>query len=118
MLQPNDDHPITVTPATERVRVSSHGHVVVDTARALRLQESTYPAAFYVPLDDVDQSLLKRSDTTTYCPYKGNATYFSVVTPDGEATDAVWEYLEPYDAVAGIKGHVAFYPDRVEFTVD
>jgi uncharacterized protein (DUF427 family) len=118
VLQPDTDHPITVAPATERIRVSLHGHVITDTTRALRLQESTYPAAFYVPLDDIDHSLLSRSDTTSYCPYKGDATYFSVVTPDGEATDAVWEYQAPYDAVAAIKGHVAFYPNRVEIAVD
>jgi uncharacterized protein (DUF427 family) len=107
-----------VSPESARIRVSSHGQVIADTTRALRLQESTYPAAFYVPLDDVDPAVLQRTDTTSYCPYKGNATYFSVVTSAGEATDAVWEYQEPYDAVADVKGHVAFYTDRVEVTVD
>ncbi|MEV6347337.1 DUF427 domain-containing protein [Actinoplanes sp. NPDC051851] len=107
---PGPDHPITVTPTGRRVVVTAGGKVVADTRAALSLQESTYPVAQYVPLTDVDQSLLERSSTTTYCPFKGEATYYSLPG----AADAIWEYQDPYDAVAAIKGHVAFYPDRVD----
>ena len=76
------------------------------------------PPCYYVPIADVDQSLLRPSDTHTYCPYKGEASYFSVSTPDGDVQDAMWFYREPYPAVGEIKDHVAFYTDRVEFTVE
>ncbi len=112
--QPGPDHPITITATGQRVVVTVAGRVVADTQNALSLREATYPAVQYVPLADVDRSLLERSGTQTHCPYKGDAGYYSI-TVDGErAVDAVWEYREPYDAVAQIKDHVAFYPDRVE----
>ncbi|GIE90687.1 DUF427 domain-containing protein [Actinoplanes regularis] len=112
--QPGPDHPITITATGQRVLVTVAGRVVADTQNALSLREATYPAVQYVPLADVDRSLLERSGTRSYCPYKGDAGYYSI-TVDGKRTvDAVWEYQEPYDAVAQIKDHVAFYPDRVE----
>jgi uncharacterized protein (DUF427 family) len=114
---PGLDHPITVQPAAERVVVRAGGQVVADSTAALRLNEASYPAVYYVPLADVDRSLLRASDSHTYCPYKGKASYYDVVTADGEVVDAVWTYEQPYDAVADIVGHVAFYPDRVEVTV-
>ncbi|MFI1995735.1 DUF427 domain-containing protein [Actinoplanes sp. NPDC020271] len=112
--QPGPDHPITVTPTGERVVVTVAGKVVADTQNALSLREATYPPVQYVPLADVDQSLLERTGTQTYCPYKGEAGYYSITVDDTTAVDAIWEYTNPYDAVAQIKDHVAFYPDRVE----
>jgi uncharacterized protein (DUF427 family) len=114
VLQPGPDHPITVTPNHNRVVVTVAGKVVADTRNALTLQESTYPAVQYVPLADVDESLLQRTDTQSYCPYKGDASYYTVAVGDDKAVDAVWEYREPYAPVAAIKNHVAFYPDRVD----
>jgi uncharacterized protein (DUF427 family) len=96
------------------VVVTLAGKVVADTRAALTLQESTYPAVQYVPLTDVDQSLLSRTATQTYCPYKGDASYYTIDAGERRAEDAIWEYQDPYDAVAAIKGHVAFYPDRVD----
>ena len=113
---PGPDHPITVEKNPERVVVRVGDQVVADTTAALALRESTYPAAHYIPLADVDPAFLKDSDTTTYCPYKGDASYYTLVTADGEFTDAIWTYREPYPAVAEIAGHVAFYPDKVEIT--
>jgi uncharacterized protein (DUF427 family) len=113
ILTPSADHPITVEPTDKRVRVTAGDIVIADSTHALALQESTYPVAYYVPLTDVDLSVLRRTDSETYCPYKGEASYYSVVTDAGEIADAVWEYEKPYDAVAPIQGHVAFYPDRV-----
>jgi uncharacterized protein (DUF427 family) len=114
VLQPGPDHPITVTPNHARVVVTIAGKVVADTRNALTLQESTYPPVQYIPLADVDESMLERTRTATYCPYKGEASYYSIPLGGDRATDAVWEYRTPYDAVAPIKDHVAFYPDRVD----
>ncbi len=111
---PNADHPITVEPTSGRVRVLSGGKVVADTRNALTLRESDYPPVQYIPRSDVDMQLLARTDNATYCPYKGDAAYYSV-TPGGErANNAVWTYEAPYEAVASIKDHLAFYPDRVD----
>jgi uncharacterized protein (DUF427 family) len=112
--EPGPDHPITITPNPNRVVVTVAGKVVADTHRALTLQESTYPPVQYVPLSDVDGSVLQPTTTETYCPYKGDASYYSVAVGDDTAVDAVWEYREPRPAVAAIKGHVAFYPERVD----
>jgi uncharacterized protein (DUF427 family) len=117
MLVPSPDHPITIEPTGSRVLVRAGDHVVADTTRALTLQESTYPSVQYVPIADVDQTLLCPTPTSSYCPYKGECSYYSVVIADAEIADAVWEYREPYPAVAEIDGHVAFYPDRVEVVV-
>ena len=116
-LLPSADHPITVTPTTERVVVRSGDQAIADSTNALTLQESTYPAVQYVPLADVDQQLLRSTDTATYCPFKGDASYYSVVLAGQEITDAIWTYPEPYEAVAPIAGHVAFYPNKVDITV-
>lgn len=116
-LEPGPDHPITVEPTGRRVQVRAGDQVIADSANGLTLQESSYPSVQYVPIADVDEALLRRTDTTTYCPFKGDASYYSVVTPDGEITDAIWTYERPYPAVAEIAGHVAFYPDRVQIIV-
>lgn len=116
MKLPGPDHPITIEPNPARVTVRVGDRVVADTIAALSLRESTYPPVAYVPLADVDQSVLRASGTSTYCPFKGDAAYYSLDLPDGELTDVVWHYPSPYPAVAGIAGHVAFYADRVEIT--
>jgi uncharacterized protein (DUF427 family) len=112
-LQPGPDHPITITPTGGRVVVTAGGQVVADTANALTLQEANYPPVQYVPLADVDPALISPTGTHTYCPYKGEASYWSLPG----APDAVWGYPDPYDAVAPIKDHVAFYPDKAEVRI-
>jgi uncharacterized protein (DUF427 family) len=107
---PGPDHPITVTPFAGRIVVKAGGKVVADSRRAHVLQESFYPPVHYIPRSDADAALLIASDHTTYCPYKGDCSYFSL--PDAE--NAVWMYAQPYAAVAGIKDHIAFYPNRVD----
>ena len=114
VLYPGPDHPITVTPTEGRVVVKVAGQVVADTRAALTLQESTYPAVQYIPLADVDTSLLEPTATQSYCPYKGDASYYSIPAGGDKAVDAIWEYKEPREAVAQIKEHVAFYPNRVD----
>ena len=116
MKTPGPDHPITVEKNPERVVVRVGDQVVADTTAALVLQESTYPAVQYVPLADVNPEFIKETDTTTYCPFKGDASYYTLVTGEGEFVDAIWTYREPYPAVAEIAGHVAFYPDKVTIT--
>jgi uncharacterized protein (DUF427 family) len=119
VLEPTVEHPITINPTGARVVVRVNGEVVADTRDALQLQESTYPAVQYIPLKDVVQHRLAGTETSTYCPYKGDAGYYSVTTAAGDTVDdAVWTYETPYPAVAAIAGHVAFYPDKVDVSVD
>jgi uncharacterized protein (DUF427 family) len=119
VLEPTVEHPITINPTGGRVVVRVNGEVVADTRDALQLQESTYPAVQYIPLKDVVQHRLARTETSTYCPYKGDAGYYSVTTAAGDTVDdAIWTYETPYPAVAAIAGHVAFYPDKVDVSVD
>jgi uncharacterized protein (DUF427 family) len=113
---PGPDHPITVEPHPSRVVVRAGGRVIAETTRALTLREASYPPVLYIPLPDVEPTALESTDSRTYCPYKGDASYFSLVTADGTVTDAVWTYDKPYDAVGEIAGHVAFYPQHVELT--
>lgn len=113
-LVPGPDHPITVTSNPTRIVVQVAGRVVAETRRALTLREADYPPVQYIPMADVDSSLLERSTTTTYCPYKGDASYYSIPEGGERSKDAIWVYEAPRDAVAMIKDHVAFYPDRVD----
>jgi uncharacterized protein (DUF427 family) len=119
ILEPTTEHPITISPTGARVVVRVNGDIVAETHDALQLQESTYPAVQYIPFKDVKQDLLTRTDTTTYCPFKGDAGYYSVTTSAGDTVDdAIWTYEQPYPAVAAIAGHVAFYPDKADISVE
>lgn len=111
---PGPDHPITIEPCPLRVVVKVAGKTVADTRHALMLREASYPAVFYVPREDADMSLLARTDHATYCPYKGNCSYYSIVPGGERSINAVWTYESPHDAVAQIKDHLAFYHDRVD----
>jgi len=111
---PGLDHPITIERNLKRVRVSIGGRVVADSRDALTLREGGYAAVQYIPRKDVDTTLLERSAQTTYCPYKGDCAYFSIPSGGERAVNAVWTYEAPYDAVAAIRNHLAFYPDRVD----
>ena len=108
------DHPITIEPIAGRVRVIWRGRTIGESARALELSEAGYKPVAYIPREDVDMSVLERTDRVTTCPYKGEANYFSI--GDGEARDenAVWTYERPKAEVAEIASHLAFYPNRVE----
>jgi uncharacterized protein (DUF427 family) len=115
---PDATHPITVRPTEARVQVSIDGQQVADTQRALSLAESNYPVVQYIPIADVDPAVLRPSDTTTYCPYKGDASYYGVQTSDGAThDDVVWTYEHPYAAVVQIEGHVAFYANRADISI-
>jgi uncharacterized protein (DUF427 family) len=112
--QPGPDHPITITPNPARVVVTLAGRVIADTGKALLLREASYPPVHYIPRADVDMSLLERTDHTTYCPYKGDCAYYSIPLGGPRSVNAAWSYETPYVAVAAIKDHLAFYPDRVD----
>ena len=114
VLVPGPDHPITVEPTKARVVVKAGGRVIADSRDAYTLQESTYPAVQYIPLADVDASVLERTDHETYCPYKGEASYYSLNAGEVKGENAVWTYEKPYEPVAPIKDHVAFYPNVVD----
>ena len=111
---PGPDHPITVEPQGGRVVVTLGGKTIADTHDALTLREARYPAVQYIPRKDVDMSALTRSQTATYCPYKGDASYFSIPAGGDRSVDAIWSYEAPYEAVGAIKGFLAFYPDRID----
>jgi uncharacterized protein (DUF427 family) len=111
---PGPDHPITVELNPQRVVVTLGGRVIADTREALTLKEASYPAAQYIPRKDVDMSLLERTDHATYCPYKGDCAYYSLPLGGERSVNAVWTYEAPYEAVAAIKDHLAFYPSRVD----
>ncbi len=108
------DHPITIAPARCRVRVTFAGRVVADTRRALSLVEASYPPVMYIPREDVDLAMLERTDRETRCPYKGEASYYSIHAGDRIARNAVWSYEQPLEAVAATAERMAFYPDRVD----
>jgi uncharacterized protein (DUF427 family) len=111
---PSPQHPITIERNPARVVVTVAGKTVADSERALTLREADYAPVQYIPISDVDESLLAASDHVSYCPFKGDASYFSVPAGGETSRNAVWTYRAPYDAVAEIKDHVAFYPDRVD----
>lgn len=115
-LIPDSKHPITLEKNPRRVVVRFAGKRVADTTNAIVLKEANYPAVQYIPRTDVDMQFLQRSAHTSYCPYKGDASYFSLSAPGGSSENAVWSYEAPYEAVSAIQDHVAFYPDRVEIS--
>ena len=111
---PGPDHPIDIAPFGAHVRVIWRGEIVAHTTRALRLTEASYPPVFYIPRADVRADLLRPSATTTWCPYKGAATYHGLEFGDARSADAIWVYEAPHQEVAAIAGHLAFYPNRVD----
>ncbi|MGE6782071.1 DUF427 domain-containing protein [Ensifer adhaerens] len=111
---PDPDHPITIAQNPARVVVKLDGRVVADTRNALILREASYPPVQYIPREDVDMSLLERTDHASHCPYKGDASYYSIIIGGERAKNAVWTYEDPHAAVAEIRNRVAFYPDRVD----
>jgi uncharacterized protein (DUF427 family) len=110
---PGPDHPITIERNSARVVVTVGGRVVADTREALTLREASYLPVQYIPRKDVDISLLERTNHVTYCPYKGDCSYYSIPVGGDRSVNAVWTYENAYPAVAAINGYVAFYPGRV-----
>ncbi len=118
VLQPNAEHPIVIEPTGGRVRVRINGELIADSRDALTLRESTHRAVHYIPMADIATDKLQRSETTSYCPYKGDAGYYHVRADGHTVEDALWTYRRPFPAVAAIADHVAFYPDKVEIVIE
>jgi uncharacterized protein (DUF427 family) len=113
MRLPGPDHPITITANPRRVRVTAGDTVIADTTHALTLKEASYPAVQYVPRADAKMELLKRTDRVTHCPYKGDASYYSIAADGKTVENAIWTYETPFPAMTDISGYLAFYPDKV-----
>ena len=114
MKTPGPDHPISISPAGGHVTVRAGGAVIASSDRALALREADYPPVLYIPREDVAMDRLQRTERTTYCPYKGDCAYFSVAAAGPKGENAAWSYESPYPAMAAIREHVAFYPERVD----
>jgi len=114
MKLPGPDHPITIASNPRRVRVTFNGRVVAETRRALTLREASYPAVQYIPRADIDMTLLERTAHASHCPYKGDASYFSLTVDGRVSENAAWSYEAPYPAMVEIKEFLAFYPSRVK----
>jgi uncharacterized protein (DUF427 family) len=113
MKLPGPDHPIAITPSDQHVRIRAGDLVIADTRKALVLKEASYPAVFYIPRGDAKMDILTRTERVTHCPYKGDASYYSVKAPSGVLDNAVWTYEAPFPAMVEIKDYLAFYPDKV-----
>jgi uncharacterized protein (DUF427 family) len=111
---PGPDHPISIERSARAVVVRVGGQVVADTRNALKLHEASYPSVLYIPRSDVDMSKLQRTDHTTYCPYKGECSYYSIPSGGTKSVNAVWSYERPFASVVQIDQHLAFYPTRVD----
>jgi uncharacterized protein (DUF427 family) len=114
MIEPGPDHPIAIAPTGKRVRVVFADRVIARSTRALTLQEIGHAPVVYLPRADVDMSALARTTHASYCPYKGNASYFTIAVVGRASQNAAWSYEQPYPAVAAIKEFVAFYPNRID----
>lgn len=115
MKIPDESHPITISRAANTVRVLFEGHEIADSGDVLVLKEANYPPVFYFPRGDVQMDFLRRTDKVTHCPYKGDATYYTIYRDRQIIDNAVWSYEDPYAAVGQIAGRIAFYPEHVEF---
>jgi uncharacterized protein (DUF427 family) len=111
---PGPNHPIDIEPSQAHVMVRVAGKVIVNTRSALIWREASYPPVLYLPRSDADLSLLQRTDHATYCPYKGDCSYYSIPLGGAKSLNAVWTYEEPYTAVEAIRGYLAFYRDRID----
>jgi uncharacterized protein (DUF427 family) len=114
MKIPGPDHPITIAPHAGRVRVIVNGRAVAETTRALVMHETTHNPVYYIPREDADMASFERTSHTTHCPYKGDASYYSIRVGERLAENAIWSYEQPFPAVADIAGRLAFYPSRVD----
>lgn len=116
-LIPGPNHPIKIEPLGRAITVTVNGIVVAASEKALVLREADYPPAIYIPREDIRMELFTRSTHSSHCPYKGDASYYSVPSGGHRSREAAWTYESPFDAVKLIRNHLAFYPDRVDSIV-
>ena len=110
------DYRVDLVPGVEPIRISFAGAVIVDTTRPLYVRETKHDEAIYFAREDVHFEYLERTEHSSFCPFKGEASYWSLRVGEASSENAVWSYEDPFDEVAGIKDYVAFYPDRVEWS--
>ena len=108
------EHRVDLLSESRRVRVTLAGSVVADTREAVRCEETGHGPVFYLPEKDVRMDLLRPTEHKTYCPFKGDCSYWTIETGGKQAESAVWGYRAPYDEAMGLAGHYAFYPNRVD----
>ena len=118
VLIPGPHHPISIVPCPSRVVVKFGGEVIADTKEALLLHQPTTPMRYLIPQKDIKMNLMERSEKMTYCPYKGDVSYFSIKSGDASSANAAFCYEAPYDAVAAMKDRLGFYPEKVELIVE
>lgn len=111
------EHAIAVEPLAGTVTVTANGATIARSAKALSLAEADYSPVIYIPFGDIDFSQLEQTDHSTHCPFKGDASYWSVKPAGDKGRNAMWAYQAPYDEMTGIKDHGAFYTDRVNVEV-
>lgn len=114
MKLPGPDHPIDIALNRKRVQVLFQGHLIAETRGALALKEATYPVVQYIPREDADMAVMSKTERSTHCPYKGDASYYTISRDGVIAENVVWSYEAPYPAMSAITGYLAFYPDQVE----
>jgi uncharacterized protein (DUF427 family) len=117
MKLPGPDHPITIAPAGKHIRVLAGDLVIADTTQALTLKEASYPAVLYIPRADANHDLIEKTARTTHCPYKGDASYYSIHAGDKVLDNAIWTYETPFPAMEEIRDYLAFYPDKVTIEI-
>ena len=108
------DYAVTITPYSGRVIIRHHGRVLADSSRAMRIDETKHSPVYYLPRDDVRMELLEPTELSTYCPFKGHASYWSLRLGDQLEENVVWSYESPFPEVEGLKSYLAFYGDRTE----
>jgi uncharacterized protein (DUF427 family) len=114
---PGPDHPITLTGHEGRVQALFSGHLIADSGDVIWLKEANYKPVAYFPRTDVEMGFLAKTDLDTYCPYKGHASYFTLMMDGQIVENAVWSYETPHPAMELIRGRLAFYPNLVDIHV-
>ncbi len=109
---------VDLEPGPRRVRVVFNGETIADSGKALIVRETAHEPIYYFPRDDVRLELLERTEHHTFCPFKGNASYWTVRAGDRVAENAVWSYEDPFEEVAGLANYMSFYEEQVEHRLD
>lgn len=110
------DYRVDLEPNAERVCVRFNGEIVADSTKTLVVRETKHDPVVYVPRADVRFDLLEATDHATFCPFKGEASYWTLRVGDRTEENVVWGYADPFEQVSALVDYVAFYPDRVEWS--
>lgn len=112
------NHRVMATQSPRHVRVLLGDVLLADSRAAFLVEESGHDPVWYFPPNDVDEHHLTPTETSSYCPFKGHASYWSISVGGQSVPDAVWAYLAPFDECRALAGYYAFYPDQVRIEVD